>query len=339
MRRIKQLWNVRKICRMPSGTIRMNCLAAMICLMAFGILVLNFQATPAGAGLDAATLAGSQIIATPAPVISPAEGDQQGHATLSLDELNKRMQSAIHGSKLALQLHVTLLELGRHRIENFPDYAATFFKQERLDGEDLQDLQTCQLKLRHKPFSVYMKWVEGNDAGQELLFVDGQYENKMQVKLGGKKGNLLPRLKLDPQGSVAMSKARHPVTEMGLLQLTDLIIKYRKRDLAIKEGVRWQMLADQKILDQDCYGFVTEYLSKDVEPVYRKSITFIDKVHSLPICVKNFGWPSEEVPTDDPQALDEATLIEFYGYKDLQFESRLCDADFDKANSEYKFRR
>jgi hypothetical protein len=161
----------------------------------------------------------------------------------------------------------------------------------------------------------------------------------MQVKLGGRKGDLLPRLKLDPHGSAAMSKSRHPVTEMGLLQLTELISKYRKRDLALKEGVRWQLLADQKVMDQDCHCFVIEYDSKDVEPTYRKSITYIDKEHSLPICVKNFGWPGDDVAADDPQALDEATLIEFYGYKDLKFETRLGDADFDKANADYKFRR
>lgn len=340
MRRIKKLWQLKRFCRFPSGTIRMNCLAGLICLMAFAILVLNFQATPAGAGLDASALAGPQLSATAVPMpASTAAGDQNGLSALSLGELNKRIHNAIHGSKLALQLHVALLELGKHRMQNFPDYSATFIKQERVDGDELQDVQTCQLKLRHKPFGVYMKWIEGGDVGQEVLYVEGQYDNRMQVKLGGRKGDLLPRLKLDPLGSAALSKSRHPVTEMGLLQLSELIVKYRKRDLALKEGVRWQLLADQKVMDQDCHCFVIEYDSKEVEPVYRKSITYIDKEHSLPICVKNFAWPGEDVAADDPQALDEATLIEFYGYKDLKFETRLSDADFDKANAEYKFRR
>jgi hypothetical protein len=183
-----------------------------------------------------------------------------------------------------------------------------------------------------------MKWVEGGDVGQEVLFVEGQYDDAMQVKLGGRLGRL-PTMKVDPHGSAAMSKSRHPITEMGLLQLAEAIAKYRKRDLTLKEGVRWQLLADQKILDQDCHCFVVEYASKEIEPTYRKSITYIDKEHSLPVCVKNFGWPDEETPTDDPQALDEATLIEFYGYKDLRFETRLAAADFDKANSDYRFRR
>jgi Protein of unknown function (DUF1571) len=337
MRRIKNLWKLKRFCRFPSGAVRMNCLAGLICLAAFGILFLNFHATPAGAGLDALALGGSQLVATPAPIASStAEGEAGGLSSLSLGELNKRIHSAIHGSKLALQLHVALLELGKHRMQNFPDYSATFIKQERVEGDDLQDVQTCQLKLRHHPFSVYMKWIEGGDVGQEVLYVDGVDNNRLLVKLGGRKGDILPRLKLDPNGSAALSKSRHPITEMGLLQLTELIVKYRKRDLALKEGVRWQLLGDQKVMDQDCHCFVIEYDSKTIEPVYRKSITYIDKEHSLPICVKNFGWPGEEANTDDPQGLDEATLIEFYGYKDLKFENRLADADFDKANPEYK---
>ena len=41
----------------------------------------------------------------------------------------------------------------------------------------------------------------------------------------------------------------------------------------------------------------------------------------------------------DAAALDEATLIEYYGYSDIKFESRLTDIDFDKGNTDYTFRR
>lgn len=311
----------------------MNCAAALVCLSSAGILTLSFQATPAGAGLDAAALVGTEGTTIAAVPTTTSTGG------VSSEELEKHVHHAVQGSKVALQLHIALLEVGKHRLQALPDYSATFFKQERVDGGDLQELQTCQLRLRHKPFSVYMKWIEGGDVGRELLFVDGEYENRMQIKLGGRKGDLLPRLKLDPNGSVAMAESRHPVTEMGLLQLAELTSKFRKRDLELKEGVRWQLLADQKVLERDCHGFVVEYASKEVEPTYRKSITFIDKEHSLPVCVKNFGWPAEDLVVETPQALDEATLIEFYGYRDLQFETRLSENAFDKANSEYKFRR
>ncbi|MSR56316.1 MAG: DUF1571 domain-containing protein [Planctomycetaceae bacterium] len=339
MQRLKQLWQLRKYCKLPHGAVRMNCLAALIGLMAFGILVLSFHATPAGAGLDAASLAGPQLTTGPAPVIASTTGGGTGLSSLSMDEINQRIQGAIHGSKLAMQLHVALLEVGKQRLENFPDYTATFFKQEKVDGDDLQELQTLQLKLRHKPFSVYMKWLEGGDVGRQVLYVEGEYENRMLVKFGGAKARLLPILKLEPTGALAMKESRHPIVEMGLLQLSELIIKYRKRDLGLKDGVRWQMLADQKVMDRDCHCFIVEYDSKEIEPVYRKSITYIDKELSIPICVRSYGWPEADSLTADPQTLDAETLIEYYGYKDVEFESRLTASDFDKANAEYKFRR
>jgi hypothetical protein len=199
-------------------------------------------------------------------------------------------------------------------------------------------LQTIQLKLRHKPFSVYMKWLEGGDVGRELLYSEGLYDDKLQVRLGGRK-RLLPVLKLEPTSSMAMKESRHPATNMGLLNLTELILKYRKRDLTLNKGVCWEMVPDQKFMDHVCDCWVVEYDSRDIEPVYRKTITYIDKKTSLPISIKNFGWPDETVTADDATALDEATLIEYYGYTDIKFENRLTDSDFDKGNTEYTFKR
>ena len=123
-----------------------------------------------------------------------------GSGTASADDVNRQIQSAVSGSRVALQLHLALLELGKTRIEKSPDYTATFVKRERLDGEDLQEMQTMQLKLRHKPFSLYLKWQEGGDVGREILYVDGQHEQRMLVHPGGLKGKLLPDLKLEPNG-------------------------------------------------------------------------------------------------------------------------------------------
>ncbi len=138
---------------------------------------------------------------------------------------------------------------------------------------------------------------------------------------------------------MAMKESRYPVTEMGLLFLTEQVHKYRKRDLGLTKGLRWEMIPNQQFLDHVCDCWVVEYESRDVEPVYRKVTTYIDRQLSLPICVRNFGWPAEGMDVSDPAALDEATLIEYYGYTNLQFEDRLTDADFDKANADYKFRR
>jgi len=339
MKRLKQLWNLRRLAAIPAGAPRLNVLAALIGASAFGILLLTFHAKPAGAGLGYSALSTPQLSMTAPPAARGADASGPALDSLSLDELNARVRNAIHGSRLALQLHVALLEVGKNRLEHFPDYTATFLKQERVDGNDLQELQTIQLKLRHKPFSVYMKWIEGGDVGRQVLLVEGEYEDKMLVKLGGKKGTLLRAIPLDPTGSLAMKESRHPATQMGLLHLTEQLLNYRKRDFGLKQGVRWEMVPDQQFIDRVCDCWVVQYDNPQIEPVYRKTITYIDRELSLPICVKNFGWPAEGEEAADAAALDEATLIEYYGYTDIQAENRLSDADFDKANADYKFRR
>lgn len=334
MKRLKQFWQLRRFAAIPPGTPRLNFLAALIGAMALGVLLLTFHAAPAGTGRDHAALSTPTLQLNARSAAQPADAaSDKALSSLSVEQLNQQIRSAIHGSRLALQLHVALLELGKHRIQNFPDYSATFLKQEKVDGDDLQELQTIQLKLRHKPFSVHMEWSEGGDVGRKVLYVEGQFDEKMQVRLGGSKGKVLPIMKLEPTGSLAMKESRHPITEMGLLQLAELIHKYRTRDLTLKQGVRWQMIPEQKFMDHLCDCWIVEYDSRDIEPVYRKSITYIDRDLSLPICVKNFGWPEEgaaEADAADAAALDEATLIEYYGYTDIKLETRLTENDFDK---------
>jgi hypothetical protein len=351
MKRLKQLWQfrarptisfiwkLRQRLSIPPGTSRQNCLAGLIGALALGVLFLTFRTKPAGAGLEAAAKAAPLIQGSLSfPSKNDATAGSGNLSSLPPAELNRQIQSAIRGSRLAMQLHVALLEVGKHRIERCPDYTATFVKQERLDGGDLQDLQSIEFKLRHKPFSVYMKWIEGGDVGRELLLVDGQYDDKLLVRLGGIKKKL-PLLKLDPTGSLAMAESRHPVTEAGLLQLADTILKYRKRDLTLKSGVRWEMHADQKFMGRHCDCWIIEYDSPEVEPVYRKSITYVDRELSLPVCVRNFGWLEKGTEITEAAALDEATLIEYYGYTDVKIDERVPDIAFDKGNTSYTLQR
>ena len=333
---LRRLWQLRRRLVIPPGTSRQNFLAGLAVVAAAGTLALTFRTRPAGAGLETAAKSAPSIqSSSPAPAI----GENSGIAgNLSQAELNKQIQSAIRGSRLSLQLHVALLELGKHRIEQCPDYTATFVKQEKLDGGDLQEVQSIEFKLRHKPFSLYMKWLEGGDVGRELLLVDGQYDDKMLVRLGGIKKKL-PLVKLDPTSGLAMAESRHPVTEAGLLHLAEKILKFRKRDLALKSGVRWEMHPDQKFMGRVCDCWIVEYDSPEIEKTYRKSVVYIDRELSLPICVRNFSWPEKGASTSDATALDEGTLIEYYGYTDIKLEDRLPDIAFDKTNSDYTFRR
>ena len=82
------------------------------------------------------------------------------------------------------------LEKGLHKLKEVGNYTATLFRQERVNGELLEP-QAMSLKLRHEPFSVYMKWLDGGYA-DEVLYVDGGYDGKLVVNMGGWKSRLVP---------------------------------------------------------------------------------------------------------------------------------------------------
>ena len=241
--------------------------------------------------------------------------------------------------KLALRLRLALMLDAKALLQTIPDYVATFTRQERVHGK-LLARESTELKIRHAPFSVYMKWNEGTDIGRELLFVEGQNSNRMLVKKGGQVGEMLPTFKVEPESDLAMKENRYPVTTSGMLKLVEKIIDFSNRDAKLEEGVACQFLPDQKIDGRMCYVIRTDYDCAEVDPEYRTSLIFVDKATALPLCVKNYGWSDRcGAPESANEKLTDETLIEFYAFTGLRYQSRLPDQEFDQANSQYRFHK
>ncbi len=97
-------------------------------------------------------------------------------------------------------------------LERTESYTAVFHKQERVKGW-LKPKETVSLKFK-KPFKVYMKWIEDPGKGREILYVDGQNNNRILLHEPGIMGVVI--MNLHPQGHLAMNGSRHPITEAGL---------------------------------------------------------------------------------------------------------------------------
>ncbi len=204
-----------------------NIVASAIFSAAIGILYFSFDPSPADADPNDMAVVATKPVPIPVIAYKPVNvseqkpGDQQGPGQRA------PQQNGTLTGRMALLMNMLLLEKGCRYLETVPDYTATFSKQEFVGGT-LSDNQVINLKCRHQPFSVYMKWLVG-DKGQELLYVDGQNEEKMLVKMGGLKGRLVPTLKLDPLGSLAMQESRYPITKAGIKALAETIIDFRKK--------------------------------------------------------------------------------------------------------------
>jgi hypothetical protein len=235
-----------------------------------------------------------------------------------------------------LQRVCNLLKSGRERFGHIPAYSATFTKRERI-GSEITDLTTLDLKVRHQPLAVYLKSLDGRSAGRELLYVDGENDGNMLVRLGGVRGRLIPAFRLDTGGELAMNESRYPINKAGILGLTECMIAHREQELQNQVYARTRQEPDADCDGRPCAVYLFEFDDRERSPDYRKSIQYLDRQWNVPLHVENYGWP-EPGQRLEGAALDEATLIEYYKYSNIVTKG-LSDDDFSPSNPEYRFKR
>ena len=329
MRRLLRFWSLQDSQR------KSNIIAGGIAMAALCILSLEAAPIPAGSDIvphaaGKAHLVKLELNAAPArpgtlaaAESKPATADVQPAVPLSTEELARQ----------TLQRKLTVLDAGIKFLKQTPDYTAQFTKQE-LVHEELSDEQSIYMKVRHEPFSVYMKWITG-ERGREILYVDGDNEGEILVRSGGWKQRL-GTMSIAPDGTLAMRESRYPVTKAGILELALMMQEFHQQDLATSNFTRCEQLADQTFDGRNCLCFLIEYNDAQGSPTYRKSVSLIDKEWSIPLYIKNYGWPAPDVAGTPGDALDEATLIEFYSFAEVKFRQQLVNRDFDRENDEYR---
>jgi len=215
------------------------------------------------------------------------------------------------------------------RLERIESYTATFHRQERIGGK-LGRAQTLEMKLRHRPFAVYLKFIEP-DPGKEVVYADGHYDNKMIAHAGGLARRLLPRLALAPTSPLALTENRHPITDAGLLRLTRTLVRFRELDLEDPEAVT---ILDRTSGRNGCsvYRSLHTHPHRHSDRPFARVEVLYDPITLIPIEIKSFDWP--EGASDEP-----LRMAEHYFYDNLRLTASLSDLDFDPANPAYAFHR
>ncbi|MBC8064380.1 MAG: DUF1571 domain-containing protein [Chlorobia bacterium] len=218
------------------------------------------------------------------------------------------------------------------RLENTPAYSATLVKQERID-RSLGDVEVIQLRMLHHPTKIALKWEEGAEAGQRLVYAQGENGGNMLVRKTKGLEARLGVLSLAPNGYLALKASRYPVTKLGLLELTRTIRQHRAKDLERKSGVTAKLLS-QQLDGREVLCLAIEYESQKLAPddrhEYRKALIYIDRQSKLPVRVHCYGWP-EKISGSNSERLDQTTLLESYAYKNINLEADLSSDDFSKT--------
>lgn len=309
------------------GQQKANGMSASIAIFTIVFLYLESAPTPAGADI-ARRISNRNTFVIVASVPEAVAKPQPTDVVQAAETPEQR-------SERDLASKIQLLEKGIQFLATKNDYTAQFVKQELVNGE-LLDEQEMDLKIRHAPFSIYLKWTTG-EVGREVLYVDGANDGRLAAHAGGWKARL-PFVFLEPTSGLAMAESRYPINKAGMLELAKLMVSIHKQDMEKKSFARCEKLPDQAFDGRPCHAFVVEYKDQSQSDQYRKSITLIDKEWSTPVYIRNFGWLKGEIPTD-PEEFDKASLIEFYSYSQVNFGSNLLAADFDHANEDYRFKR
>jgi outer membrane lipoprotein-sorting protein len=215
------------------------------------------------------------------------------------------------------------------RLEAIQDYSCTFVKRELIDDE-MGEHQYLFLKVRHQPFSVYIYFM-GPAAvkGQEAIYIAGRNNGNLLAHSTGLKDTLVGTLSLKPDSAMAMQGNRHPITDIGLLNLAKKTIASSERATQYADcDVKYYPGAN--INGRTCTRTQVTLAQERRETQYKMTRIFVDDELGLPIRYETYGWPAD--------ANAAPPLVEEYTYLNLKFNNNFTDADFDHKNPAYKFR-
>ena len=222
----------------------------------------------------------------------------------------------LHNVALLLQF----VARGEAAYEEVRDYTATMRSIDRI-GDVLDTEKVVFLKFQW-PFKVYMRWLDQGSQGREALFVAGQNDGKLLIaeKSGVAK---FFTARLDPRDPRVLAQSRHPVTDIGIGRLMEIIAENAKR--AARAGVL-------QVVDRGV-GTVADRPVRDFEVTlpgdasqgyygYRFRVSF-DEDNHLPIRILVYDWSDR--------------LVEDYTYAKLVLNPGLGAAEFDPHNPSYAF--
>jgi len=197
------------------------------------------------------------------------------------------------------------------------DYTCLFYKKELVKDKYIE--QRNIIMKHRKPFSIYMKWTEGDEKGTEVIYVQGRNDNKLKAHRGGILKWLT--LNLDPNGSVARKNNRHTVLDAHIGKIIDMCERNYKLAKLLNAGT-FEPCEEKKIggTPKSC---INATFPDDRRFYGAVSYIYIDKEYRFPVAVEIYGWNNE--------------LLEKYEYTDIKLNVGLTDKDFDPKNKEYEF--
>ena len=222
----------------------------------------------------------------------------------------------------ALKQALQIVGKSQAALQSVKDYSATFSKKE-IVGKKLIE-QTMQIKMRQKPFSVYLKFATPH-KGREVIYVDGLNKGKLLAHGTGFQ-KIVGTLKLKPTSNLVMRENRYPITQIGIEKMLNAVVAIWETQ-ANNSQVRY--FPNAKLGKTSVRVIQVTHPKKTATTPFHMTRLYIDNQTQLPIRVQQYGFPKKSG--------GKPPLIEQYTYSNVKTNIGLASRDFDPKNPGYNY--
>ena len=223
-----------------------------------------------------------------------------------------------------LENAIRVAQTARRRVLDAEDYKAVLTKREVVGRRMIS--KRYFVKVRHEPFSIYMRTMEP-DTGCEVIYVDGRNEGNQLSHLTGMQ-RVLGTLRRPPTCPEAMAESRYPITKLGLEKHLQSFIDQWEYETAYGE-IELEEYPDAQIGNQRCRVIEAGHPTPRRQFRYHKTRLYLDARSGMPVRFERLGFP--------PQSGERAPVVEQYTYTELRTDVGMTDYDFSTRNREYDF--
>jgi hypothetical protein len=211
------------------------------------------------------------------------------------------------------------------------DYSAILVRRERIKGK-LGEYTYLDANIRNRvvkdgktevPFAVSLVFLKpASLKGREVVWVEGKNNGKMWVQETPVLGLKIPPVWILPNGSLAMTDNKYPITDIGL---ENLLVKLMDKGQADRnrnrpEDCEVKMVKGAKIEDRACTMIMLRHVVQRPEYEFERAEIFIDDELQVPIRYAAYLFPEKKG--------EESPVEEEYTYTKLKLNVGLKDKDF-----------
>lgn len=197
------------------------------------------------------------------------------------------------------------------------DYVGHYVRQEQVSGR-LVPQETCELRVRTKPFCVSLKVVSPKEyANRETVYQSSRSTSGVRFKESNKL-SYQPLAMDDPK---VMADTRHVITDVGLLAVLNRVEAAVLIERRLNNPVQI-LVTDYTFADRPCERFEIFVERPHTHRYAHRHVLYVDKDTRLPVRYEAYDHPKPGAAVGE--------LLEMQSFVGLKFNVGLGESAFDR---------